>query len=45
MFQRIQREKLGAPKQILEYLGERFRMKLQLPAFYSDLEVGKFLKE
>ncbi|XP_064648156.1 DNA-directed RNA polymerase I subunit RPA2-like [Lineus longissimus] len=45
MFQKIQGEGLGTPRHILEYLGERFRMKLQLPEFYSDFEVGKFLKD
>ena len=36
-------EDLITKQDVLKYIGERFRIKLRLPDWYTDEEIGKFL--
>ena len=43
MLRQAQAEKLSEQKDILKYIGEKFRHKLQLPEWKTDREVAQFL--
>jgi DNA-directed RNA polymerase I subunit RPA2 len=36
-------ENLTSQKAVLEYIGKLFRVKLDLPEWYSDIDVGEYL--
>lgn len=39
----LQKEELFTSNDILTYIGRRFRVKLDLPDWYSDLECANFI--
>ena len=43
MLRQAQAENLSNRKQILSFIGEKFRLKLQLPDWKTDIEVAEFL--
>lgn len=43
MLRQAQEEKLSKQKVILKYIGEKFRLKVHLPEWYSDTQVAEFL--
>ena len=43
MLRQALQEGLITKQAVLKYIGKRFRIKLQLPEWYTDEEVGKFL--
>ena len=43
MLRQAQQEKLSTQKAVLQYIGERFRVKLGRPAWYTDTQVALFL--
>ncbi|XP_077978209.1 DNA-directed RNA polymerase I subunit RPA2-like [Glandiceps talaboti] len=43
MLRQAQNQGLTSQKTILRYLGENFRIKLGLPEWYTDVQIGKFL--
>ena len=45
MLRQVQSAELSSRLDILRYMGERFRVKLQLPAWYTDAQVGEYLIE
>uniref|UniRef100_A0A2C9JZV8 DNA-directed RNA polymerase subunit beta n=1 Tax=Biomphalaria glabrata TaxID=6526 RepID=A0A2C9JZV8_BIOGL len=43
MLRQIMSEGLNSRSSVLSFIGQRFRVKLQLPDWYTDEEVGKYL--
>eukprot|EP00794_Sanderia_malayensis_P003438 gene3438-3933_t len=43
MLREAQNEGLNSQNSFLKYLGEKFRIKMSLPSYYKDEEVGSFL--
>ena len=43
MLRQVMTEGLNTQASILRYIGQRFRVKLPLPEFYTDEEVGHYL--
>eukprot|EP00795_Rhopilema_esculentum_P014271 gene14271-5300_t len=43
MLREAQNEQLTSQNSVLKYIGEKFRVKVNLPPWYSDEEVGSFL--
>lgn len=45
MMRQLQNEKLFTRNDLLKYIGHRFRVKLDLPEWYTDQECANFLFE
>ncbi|GFN83129.1 DNA-directed RNA polymerase subunit beta [Plakobranchus ocellatus] len=43
MLRQVMAEGLHTQASVLQYIGERFRVKLSLPDFYTDEEIGRYL--
>ena len=43
MLRQVLDEELLTKQAVMKYIGKRFRIKLRLPDWYTDEEVGKFL--
>ncbi|RUS91554.1 hypothetical protein EGW08_000669 [Elysia chlorotica] len=43
MLRQVMTEDLHSQASVLKYIGQRFRIKLSLPDFYTDEEVGRYL--
>lgn len=45
MLRQLKTERLYTQQEVLAYIGNRFRVKLMLPDWYTDVECAKFLLE
>ena len=43
MLRQAQDENLSRRKEVLKYIGNKFRIKLRCPEWYTDIEVAEFL--